>query len=58
MDKYIRALALFGFKVPKDRIVDGVDQLDFFLEKQEKSKSTAKTLDQANGAGLRACFTH
>jgi arylsulfatase len=26
-----------GFKVPDDRIIDGVNQLDFFLEKQEKS---------------------
>ena len=26
-----------GFTVPQDRIVDGVDQLDFFLGKQEKS---------------------
>jgi arylsulfatase len=26
-----------GFKVPDDRIIDGVDQLDFFLGKQEKS---------------------
>lgn len=26
-----------GYQVPTDRIVDGVDQLDFFLGKQEKS---------------------
>ena len=26
-----------GYKVPTDRIVDGVDQLDFFLGKQKKS---------------------
>ena len=26
-----------GYKVPDDRIIDGVDQLDFFLGKQEKS---------------------
>lgn len=26
-----------GFDVPNDRIIDGVDQLDFFLAKQEKS---------------------
>jgi arylsulfatase len=26
-----------GYEVPTDRIVDGVDQLDFFLGKQEKS---------------------
>ena len=26
-----------GFKVPDDRIIDGVDQLAFFLDKQEKS---------------------
>ena len=26
-----------GFKVPDDRIIDGVDQLDFFLGKQKKS---------------------
>lgn len=26
-----------GYKVPEDRIIDGVDQLDFFLGKQEKS---------------------
>ena len=26
-----------GYEVPKDRIVDGVDQLDFFLGKQENS---------------------
>lgn len=26
-----------GFKVPNDRIIDGVDQLDFFLGKQAKS---------------------
>ena len=26
-----------GYEVPKDRIIDGVDQLDFFLGKQEKS---------------------
>ena len=26
-----------GYKVPNDRIIDGVDQLDFFLDKQEKS---------------------
>ena len=26
-----------GYKVPSDRIIDGVNQLDFFLGKQEKS---------------------
>jgi arylsulfatase len=26
-----------GYKVPDDRIIDGIDQLDFFLGKQEKS---------------------
>jgi arylsulfatase len=26
-----------GYKVPEDRIIDGVDQLDFFLGKQKKS---------------------
>jgi arylsulfatase len=26
-----------GFKVPDDRIIDGVDQLEFFLRKQKKS---------------------
>ena len=26
-----------GYEVPNDRIIDGVDQLDFFLGKQEKS---------------------
>lgn len=26
-----------GFKMPRDRIMDGVDQLDFFLGKQKKS---------------------
>jgi arylsulfatase len=26
-----------GYKVPSDRIVDGVDQLDFFIGRQEKS---------------------
>ena len=28
---------LAGAEVPKDRIIDGVDQTDFFLGKQEKS---------------------
>jgi arylsulfatase len=29
--------AVAGYKVPADRTIDGVDQLDFFLGKQEKS---------------------
>ena len=29
--------SIAGFKVPDDRIIDGVDQLDFFLGNQEKS---------------------
>jgi len=36
-DLYPTLLGLIGADVPKDRPIDGVDQLDFFLGKQEKS---------------------
>jgi arylsulfatase len=33
---------LAGYDVPDDRIIDGVDQLDFFLGEQEKSNREAQ----------------
>jgi len=36
-DLYPTLLGLVGAEVPTDRPIDGVDQLDFFLGKQEKS---------------------
>jgi len=37
MDLFPTIAKLAGGKVPGDRIIDGVDQTDFFLDKQEKS---------------------
>jgi arylsulfatase len=37
MDLFTTFARLSGGKVPKDRVIDGVDQLDFFTGKQEKS---------------------
>lgn len=37
VDMYVSLLKLAGCEVPNDRPVDGVDQLDFFLGKQDKS---------------------
>jgi arylsulfatase A-like enzyme len=37
MDLFPTLAAIVGGKVPKDRIIDGVDQTDFFYGKQKKS---------------------
>ena len=37
MDLFPTLARLAGGKVPTDRVIDGVDQTDFFLGKQEKS---------------------
>jgi arylsulfatase A-like enzyme len=37
MDLFPTLAKVVGGKVPKDRVIDGVDQRDFFLGKQEKS---------------------
>ena len=37
MDLFPTFARIAGGKVPQDRIIDGVDQLDFFLGKKEKS---------------------
>ncbi len=37
VDMYPTLARVAGAQVPKDRAIDGVDQLDFFLGKQEKS---------------------
>ena len=37
VDLYTTLAHISGAEVPKDRVIDGVDQLDFFLGKQENS---------------------
>jgi arylsulfatase len=37
MDLFTTFARIAGGKVPKDRVIDGVDQTDFFLGKQKKS---------------------
>ena len=37
MDLFPTFARIAGGKVPEDRIIDGVDQTDFFLGEQEKS---------------------
>jgi arylsulfatase len=41
MDLFPTFARIVGGKVPKDRVIDGVDQRDFFLGKQEKSNREA-----------------
>ena len=37
MDLFPTLARVTGSKVPTDRAIDGIDQLDFFMGKQEKS---------------------
>lgn len=37
VDMYPTLARVAGAKVPTDRAIDGIDQLDFFLGKQENS---------------------
>lgn len=48
MDLFPTLARVAGGKVPKDRVIDGVDQLDFFLGKQEKSNRESLVVYLAN----------
>jgi arylsulfatase A-like enzyme len=48
MDLFPTFARIVGGKVPQDRIIDGVDQRDFFLRKKEKSNRESVVIYNGN----------